>query len=257
MVKFILWTIGLIIGVPTAFVAFNAFMVFVFYPWLHPRNVERMDAKNDLVWEEAIARIVTVEAELGTMEGTEKLTTDVVCYEGYFARAWNLKDGGPDTGFRPKSIGFEALQAVFPTGATLDIDLSYLCSKVFRMENNELPLKLGHNQTYIVAPELSLYCPFYNSEHSGRSKSNALQTDAGWVGHPYIVAIEMRPLRTLATRSEMGSSEVPSVSSGFARRWEWATRTGKSHWNAEKACWTDRVGRCDEALTYYCGKNPR
>jgi len=112
MVNFFLWAIALIVGIPAALVAYSAFITFVYYPKVkHPWNIKRMDAKNDLVWEEAIARVVTVEAELRTAERTEKLTTDVICYEGYFARPWSLKGGGPKTGIEPRSIGFEALQA--------------------------------------------------------------------------------------------------------------------------------------------------
>lgn len=253
MAKFILWTIGLIIGVPTAFVAFNAFMIFVFYPWLHPWNVKRMDAKNDLVWEEAIARVVTVEAELGTTEHVVKLTTDVVCYEGYFATAWNLKNGGPETGIGPKSIGFEALQAKFPTGAMLDIDMWRLCDEALLMDIDELPLKVEYSNAQIVGPELSLYCsfPFFISP----SDETLLRTDVGWVSFPYIVSLEERPLRTLATRSDMGSSETPSIYSGFTRRWGSDMR--RSNWKDDEGCWSGRIGSCDEAMTNYCGKNPR
>ena len=254
MTKIILLAIGLIVGVPAVLVALSAFQIFVFNPWQHLRNVERMDAKNDLVWEESVARVVTVEAELRTMDRTEKLTVDVVCYEGNFATAWSLKGSGQKTGIGPKSIGFEALQAELPTGGTLDIDMWRLCDEALLMDIEELPLKVEYSNAHIVGPELSLYCRFYPSRASG---SILINTDAARVGYPYIVALEERPLQTLATRSEMGSSETPSVSNGFARRWEWATRTGKSHWNAEKACWTDNVGRCSETLTNYCGINRR
>lgn len=253
MAKFILWTIGLIIGVPTALAALSAFMVFVVYPLVHPWNVKRMDAKNDLVWEEAVARVVTVEAELGTKERTEKLTTNIVCYEGYFATAWNLKNGGPKTGIGPKSIGFETLQTKLPTGATLDIDLRWLCRTVFRTDADKLPLKLEYSNAQIVGPELSLYCSFPSATR--RSAVNLLHTDAGWVRFPYIVAIREQPLQSLAKRSDMGSSETPSISSGFTRRWGIDMR--ESSWNDEKGCWGDRIGVCNETMTNYCGKNPR
>ena len=160
MAKFILWTIGLIVGVPTAILALNIFLVYAVYPWTHTWNVKRMDAKNDLVWEEAVARVVTVEAKLRIKERNETLTTTIVCYEGHFATAWNLKNGGPKTGIGPKSIGFETLQTKLPTGATLDIDLRWLCRTVFRTDADKLPLKLEYSDAQIVGPELSLYCSF-------------------------------------------------------------------------------------------------
>lgn len=254
MAKAVLWIVSIVVGVPAAIAVFGAFMIFVFYPAKHSWNVYRMDAKNERVWQEAVARVVTVEAELGTAERVKTLKSDVICYEGYSARAWNLKAGAPTSGMATKSIGFETLQAEFPTGATLDIDLRFLCNSVFRMDINELPLKFRHNEINIVAPVLSLFCKFHNIGDTG---TYALHTDAGWVGHPYIVAIEERPLRTLATRSDIGSSETPSVSSGFTRRWEGTYGRSPSYWKAEKACWTDQVGRCHEALTNFCGKTPR
>ncbi len=60
MTKIILWIIGIVVGVPLAVVTFGAFMLFVFNPSKHAWNIYRMDAKNDLVWEEAIARVVTL-----------------------------------------------------------------------------------------------------------------------------------------------------------------------------------------------------
>jgi len=257
MAKVVIWIVIIVVAVPVALVTYVAFDLYVYRPAKHSWNVSRMDAENDQVWEEAVARVVTVEVELGTSQRVRTLKTDVVCYEGYFAKAWDLKAGGLRTGISAKSIGFEAFQAEFPPGATLDIDFTFLCRDVFRMESNELPLKLVRNGIYIVAPELSLYCQFSNTGRSGRSTSNALQTDVGWVGYPTIVAIKMRPLRTLATRSDMGSSEVPSAPLGFSRRWDRATRFHKSHWNVEKTCWTDNQRRCSETLTSYCGKNLR
>lgn len=248
MVKFILWTIGLIIGLPIAFVTYIAFMIFVYHPAYHSWSVKRMDAKNDRVWEEATARVVTVEASLTTPEGTEELTTDIICYQGYFARPLTPTGGPQETGNRPKSIGFESLQAELPTGATLDIDLRSLCSKAFSMDINDLPLRFEYNEMNIVAPDLSLYCKF--PPHRG-----TLHTDAGEVSYPYIVAVKQQPLRTLVTRSDMGSSATPYISSGFARRWGLNMR--RSSWKGGKGCWGGRSGQCNEAMTNYCGENPR
>jgi len=253
MVKFLLWTIGLIIGVPIAILALNVFLIYVVYPWTHTWNVSRMDAKNDLVWEQAVARVVTVEAKLGTKERTETLTTNIVCYEGYFATAWNLKNGGPRTGSGSKSIGFETLQTKLPTGGTLDINLRWLCREAFRTDVDELPLKLEYSDAHIVGPEQSLYCKFHSATR--RSAANILHTDAGRVSFPYIVALKEQPLRSLATRSDMGSSETPSISSGFTRRW--GTDMRRSDWKSEKGCWGDGSGVCNETMTNYCGKNPK
>ena len=256
MKKAVLWIVGLVVGVPIAVVTFGAFMLFAFYPAKHAWNVYRMDAKNDRVWEDAIARVVTVEAKLGSEESVNTLETVIVCYKGYWARSWNLKAGAPASGIGPKSIGFEVIQADFPTGATLDINLRFLCNRVFQDDIKGLPLKFRYNEINIVAPELSLYCPFHYNQ---RSDEYAVQTDAGWVSHPYIVSVKKQPLRNLAARADMGTSETPSVSSGFAMRWRGITETGRgrSHWKSEMACWTDGFGRCNEALTRYCGKNPR
>lgn len=251
MIKLILWAVGLIIVVPTAMVAYTAFAFYIYYPWQHPRNIERMDAKNDVVWEEATARIVTVETELGTAEGTEKLSTEVVCYEGYFATKWSIKSGAPKTGFGPRSIGFETLQAKFPTGATLLIDFRRLCDDAIQLEIDKVPLKVRYSTMNIAAPELSLYCSF--SFNRNYNVTRIYRADE-WVSYPYIVALEDRPLRSLATRSEMGSSEKPSIYFGFAR--QWGSDMSRSDWKEDKECWDDNVGRCNEEMTNYCGKMP-
>ncbi|MEO9516918.1 MAG: hypothetical protein ABJH45_00205 [Paracoccaceae bacterium] len=254
MSKALLWIIGILIGVPAAIVAFLAFLLFVFYPLQHSWNVYRMDAKNDRVWQEGIARVVTVEADLGGGKDIKTLTAQVVCYEGYFAKPFRLKSGAPRTRQGPRSVGFETLQGKFPTGATVDINLRFLCNRVFSTQDIELPLKFKHNEAAIVAPELSLYCRFRNK---GTTSPYAIHTDAGWVGHAYITAIEKRDLSSLTTRSEMGSSETPSITSGFTRRWPWAFGSHSSGWKAKDACWTGRAGVCNEALTNFCGKNPK
>ncbi|MEM9394596.1 MAG: hypothetical protein AAGA38_12100 [Pseudomonadota bacterium] len=218
MVRVLLWALGILVGVSVSVVAFGAFMHFVFHPAKHQWNVHRMDARNDQVWEEGVARIVTVAAELEGSDASETVKSEIVCYEGYYARPWSLKLGATSSGMAPTSLEPEALQAEFPTGATLDISLRSLCNTVFVETSQELPQKFEHNQINIVAPDLSLHCQFNAfRSHSGEF---ALRTDAGWVGHPSIVAIEERPLKSVSTRSDLGSSETPSVYSGFARRWE-------------------------------------
>ena len=64
MAKALLWVLGILVGVPAAVVAFFVFMLFVFYPIQHAWNVYRMDAKNDVVWANDLARIATVEIKL-------------------------------------------------------------------------------------------------------------------------------------------------------------------------------------------------
>lgn len=245
------------VGVPVAVVLFGAFVLFAFYPAQHAWNVFRMDAKNDRVWENAIARVVTVEAKLGSEDRVDTLKTDIICYEGHWARPFDMKAGAPATGIAPKSIGFEVLQADFPTGAILDINLRFLCAHAFNSKVKDLPLKFRYDQINILAPDLSLYCPF---SYNRRSDEFAIQTDAAWVSHPHIVAIKEQPLRNLATRTDMGTSQTPSTTSGFSRRWNEinrSRRSGRGAWRAKQACWTDTVGRCHEALTRYCGKNLR
>jgi len=121
------------------------------------------------------------------------------------------------------------------------------------MDIEALPLKVDLSIAQIVAPELSLYCsfPFYLR----RSRQSLLFTDAAIISFPYIVALEEQPLRTLATRSEMGSSETPSISYGFTRRWGSDMR--RSDWKDDKGCWSGRVSQCNDEMTNYCGTNPR
>ena len=254
MHKVVLWVLGLAVAIPVALVALVAFVFFAVFPAMHAWNLHRMEGKNDQVWENATARVVTVETQLGTKDNLTPHSADIICYEGYYATPWTLKDGGPKTGFKPMSVGFEALQAPFPTGATLDISLRFLCGAVFRTQTTDLPFKYRFNQMDIVAEDLQLTCRF-NNLHQDREF--AFETDAGRAGHPYIVAIDERPLRNVATRADMGSAETPSVSSGFTRRWEWALGKGRSYWRADSSCWTNTIGRCNDALTQYCGKNPR
>lgn len=147
--KIVLWIIGIFVGVPVLVVTFGAFMIFGFYPAQHAWNVHRMDAKNDRVWEEAVARVVTVEAELGIEAGIQTIRTDIACYEGYYARPLSLKSGAPTSGLAPKSVGFETLQAELPTGAILDINLRSLCYTVFHTDISSLPLKFRHDEANI------------------------------------------------------------------------------------------------------------
>ncbi|MCG7522764.1 hypothetical protein [Ruegeria sp. Ofav3-42] len=252
MRKVILWIIGIAIGVPALVVAFGAFMLFVFYPAKHALNVYRMDAKNERVWEEGTARVVTVEAELRTTSGIEELETDIICYQGHFARPWTLKNGAPRTGVTPTSVGFESLQVDFPTGATLDIDLYNLCVEAFRTETPKMPIKLEFSDMFVVAPELKLYCSF---KLPNRLSEKFFQTDAAWVSYPRIVSIDERLLKSTTTISEMGSSEVPLIGSRFGRRW--GLDFHRSNWSSEKQCWTGRIGQCDEEMNNYCGTNPR
>ena len=252
MRRAILWIIGIVIGVPVLVFALGAFMLFVFYPAKHALNVYRMDAKNERVWEEGIARVVTVEAELGTISGVEKLESDIICYQGHYARPWTLKNGAPKTGVTPTSVGFESLQVDFPTGATLYIDLYHLCVEAFRIDTNEMPLKLDSSDMFIVAPELEMYCSF---RLPNRLSEKFFQTDAAWVSYPKIVGVTERPLNSTTTISEMGSSETPLIGSRFGQRWGLEFR--RSNWRSAEQCWTDRLGQCDEAMTNYCGNNPR
>lgn len=253
MSRAVRWGFGVVVGLPAAVIAFGILRVFVFYPVQHAWNVHRMDAKNAGVWEDANASVVTVEAELGTKKGVETLKTEIVCYKGYYARAWSPKSGPPETGLAATSIGFEALQAELPSGGTLDISLRSLCSQVDRVDWEKLPVVLTNNGINIVAPDLSLYCRF---GYTGAIHEFALQTDAVWVGYPYVTAIEERPLRTLASLSEMGSSDSPFVSSAFAQRWEGSIGKGHGRWKSREACWTDQLGLCHEALTNQCGRIP-
>ncbi|WP_170766348.1 hypothetical protein [Ruegeria lacuscaerulensis] len=252
MRRAILWIIGIVIGVPFLVVALGAFMLFVFYPAKHALNVHRMDAKNERVWEEGIARVVTVEAEIRTTSGVEKLESDIICYQGHFARPWTLKNGAPKTGITPTSVGFESLQVDFPTGATLYIDLHHLCVEAFRIEIKKMPLKLDGSDMFVVAPELKLYCSF---RLPNRLSEKFFQTDAAWVSYPKIVSIDERLLKSTTTISEMGSSEVSLIGSRFARRW--GLDFHRSNWRSDKKCWTDKTGQCDEAMNNYCGTNPR
>lgn len=210
-----------------------------------------MDTKNDLVWEEAVARVVTVESEVGTKEGPETLATNIVCYEGYFATKWNLKSGGPKAGVRPKSIGFETLQAKLPSGGMLDLNLFKLCDQALLMDINELPLKVRRSRLNVVAPELSLYCSF---PFNRRPDVPRIYIGKRWVTYPYIVALEELPLRSLASRSDMGSSEMSANYGSLWYRWERYMR--RSNWKSDKKCWGGNSGGCNETMTNYCGRKP-
>lgn len=251
MVRFLLSLVGCAIGAAIIFVVWMAVHYFVYAPAKHAWNVYRMDAKNDRVWEEGIARVVRVEVELGTAERVETLGTEIICYEGYFAQTQTLKSE-LSSGLKPRSIGFEAVQAELPTGAVLDIELSWLCDTAFRVKPEELPYRLEHSTMYVVPPGSPAYCGFSSSRRAGPIH---FQTDAGWVGHPHIVTIEERPLRSLATRADLGSSETPTIYSGFYRRW--GLDMSPSSWSDKLDCWTGKPGQCDAAITRHCGKNPR
>ncbi len=213
-----------------------------------------MDAENALLWEAAIARVVTVEVELRTAERRERLTTDVVCYEGYFARPWNFKYGGPTTGFEARSTGYEALEAELPTGASLFVGMRGLCRKALLMDMDieELPKEIGFTTVKVVAPELLLYCPSPRGYMDQRL--TLVYTDALTVSLPEIVALEEWPLRTVVARADLISDDRGWSSESFRR---WGDELSKSHWKDGEGCWSDRVGQCSEELTNYCGANPR
>ncbi len=214
-----------------------------------------MDAKNDLVWEEAVARIVTVEVELKTAERTEMLTTDVICYEGYYARPWNLKNGGPTTGFEARSTRYEALEAALPTGASLFVGIRGLCRKALLIDVDikELPQEIGFNTVKVVAPELLLFCSFPRGYRDQRT--TLVYTDALTVSLPEIVALEDRPLRTVVARADIISDDRGWSSESFRR---WGRDLRRSNWEDDKDCWNTSVGgQCSEIMTNFCGANPR
>ncbi|MEO0915572.1 MAG: hypothetical protein AAFY31_01075 [Pseudomonadota bacterium] len=252
MKRAILWVVGIVVGVPLAIVTLIAFMLFVFYPLQHAWNVRAADSRNANVWDESTARVVTVEVTVHSEVGPETLQTDVVCHRGHFARPWTLKSGAPATGVAPRSIGSEALEADFPTGAQLFVELRFLCHRVFREEVLDPPWQLKNSQMYVFSSQDSLYCSFSDI---GRGGNYVLQTDAARVEHPIIVAISEKPLASVATLADLGTSETPSTSAEFARTWGREMR--RSNWHKEKACWTGRAGVCSDVMTRACGANPR
>lgn len=255
MAKFIFWVLALTILIPLALAAFFLAQIYIFYPGIHTWNLSRMDAKNEQVWRDATARVVTVEVALNISGRAEIFTTDIVCYDGYYARPWNLKSGGPETGKRPISIGFEALQAKLPTGAVLDVDLGALCFEVFREDAREVPIRLTRFESHILDTNLLRYCRFDN--YKSGANTHQSQTGATWRGRPQIVAIEERLLRDLVMPSDMETPQRRNSSHDFIRRWGGRDFGWKpSRWRAEEACWTGRDG-CSEVMTKHCGKDSR
>lgn len=248
MKRVILWSIAILVGIPLAFIAVLAFLFFVFYPLEHRWNLHKAGNLNDQVWEDSTARIATVEVQITGDGQTRTLSKDIVCYQGNFARPWNLKDGRPARGVTSHSTGPEALEVDFDKGASLYIDLQFMCGRVGRDAGLALPHIYEFSQMYIVGLSGTLYCSFRDTD---LTRPFVIDTAAVQVSRPTIISVTEKPLRSVAAREDMEPAQTPSVTSGFKRRWGIDIR--RSNWREADACWSDRVGRCSNEMTRSCG----
>lgn len=207
-------------------VAFLAFVYFVYDPPRHAWNVYRMDVRNDLIWEHDLARVATLAVDVETDGDVERLTTEIICYDGYWARPWSIKTGPPATGRGGRSAGPELLQADLPSGEILVVDVHYLCRAVLHETPVDLPLEPSSPEVYLIWPEIGRYCayPFERTVALGAAR----QTPVGLIGYPRVVATEERPLRDLVRQDDLSSYVEPLARPFFQIRqstWRGASGT--------------------------------
>lgn len=261
MKKFILWSLAVLIGLPVLLATFLAFVLFIFFPLQHKWNVYRADAGNDRAWEEADARIVTVAIDILSAGETETATTDIACYRKHWAKPLGIKSGAPSKGISPTSVRTPILVTKLATGGIAEVRLSSACIIAFEENGGSLPRLKHVNRAFIGAPGLPSYCWF--SGFRLQDEDILFETTAVTLSYPRIIAIEERPLRSVANRPFVGSSDV-----NF-RPWprsnhqpvSFSGQQGKdlrsARWDAERSCWSSRSDQCDQELTRYCGANPR
>lgn len=246
--RILFWFLGIAILVPTLFAAWTYLSVMHLKPWRHERNVERMDAKNDSVWKAADATVVGLETYVSFLGETQSIASNVVCYEGYSAKAWTLKDGGPSAGPAPRSVGEQAIEEPLSDEAILFIGLRNLCRNIFRLDDvQDFVDRL--QQAEVVVPAQGLYCREF-SIHNGTPflfRSSTVEAS-----RPRVTSVTQRPLRDVASREAMGSSRVPSCIPARCRRFGPDLR--RSDWEPENTCRNGKVGGlCNPEMTRICG----
>ncbi|MEM6407033.1 MAG: hypothetical protein AAF700_01310 [Pseudomonadota bacterium] len=249
----LIWIFAIVLGLPLVLAMWAAFFFFIVFPAQHAFNVWRMDTKTAKLWETAEAQVVMIEAQLASDDGGERIENRIVCYSGYFARPWTLKDGAPKAGPTVRSVGEQALIAELPTGGVLDADFPFLCRQVLRGGIGGLVQDLQPSDLHVVAPRLEQHCRFPRDDSSG---SELLRTEAFWVSRPEITSITTERLRDVVPLEALGSTDTRQTPSRFSERWTWPRSEGHSSWDQDKQCWALNGLSCDEALTRICGGAP-
>lgn len=213
---YLILLLSVFVGVPLAIAGFAAFSFFVYSPLLHKWHVYRMDAKNDVVWVEEIAKVATVEMELYAGDASKTLSQDIICFQGHWARPWTMKGGPPHTGEGPMSVGLEALETEWVDGSVLFVSFRRFCRHLYREDSSNLPANIKEVEVALLPRDLSFRCRYPRHKATDRY---IMVTDAGKLGYPTVVSINDAPLKSVATREQVGSSQVSRFNSILGKRY--------------------------------------